>query len=288
MPSTSALSRRDLIRLSAMTAVSLPFLGTVGAAEGPNAASPVTKSWPLKLGVAGVSLRELSVENAIAGLKGLNIQNVSLHRAQIPWDGTAEECVAVAQKFRDGGFTLSGSGVINLPDDEAAARKAFDNVRAVGLPVMICKPEVKALPLLDRLVKEYDLRLAVHNHGPEDKVFPSPYDVWKAIEPFDRRIGLCLDVGHTLRAGIDPAAALRQCAARLYDVHLKDMVRTTEGKEVPVEVGRGEMDIRGILIALKDIKFDGVVQFEYERRGVNPIVGLAESIGYVRGVLSGL
>jgi sugar phosphate isomerase/epimerase len=137
------------------------------------------------------------------------------------------------------------------------------------------------------MVKKYDIRLAIHNHGPEDKLFPSPYDVWKAIEKYDARIGLCIDVGHTARAKVDPAEAIRKCRTRLYDLHMKDLANT-EPKAANVEVGRGVLDIRGILRALIEIKYANQVAFEYEKDADDPIPGLAESVGYVRGLLAGM
>ena len=154
---------------------------------------------------------------------------------------------------------------------------------------MTCKPTLDALPLVERFVKETGIRLAVHNHGPEDKIYPSPYSVLKAIEPYDKRIGLCLDVGHTMRAGVDPAKVIREAAPRLYDVHLKDSFAIAGAREdIPVEVGRGRIDIKSILAALLEVKYSGVAAFEYERIGVNPVTGVAESVGYVRGMLAAL
>ena len=101
----------------------------------------------------------------------------------------------------------------------AMAARALD----AGIPTIVCKPTHAALPVLDRMVKEFGLKLAIHNHGPEDKVWPSPLEVWQAIQPLDERIGVCIDVGHTARCGVDPVQAIRRCAPRLYDVHIKDL-----------------------------------------------------------------
>ena len=110
------------------------------------------------------------------------------------------------------------------------------------------------MKLLDAMVKEFDIRLAIHNHGPEDKKFPSPYDVWTAVEPYDKRIGLCIDVGHTARAKVDPAEAIRKCRERLYDCHLKDIDSTApDGKTI--EAGRGVLDLKSILRALLDVRY---------------------------------
>ena len=140
--------------------------------------------------------------------------------------------------------------------------------------------------MLDKLVKEFDLKLAIHNHGPEDKVWPSPLDVWAAIQKYDERIGVCVDVGHTARCGVDPAQALRTCAARLYDVHFKDLASKGRRQARPVEVGRGVLDVRGMLKALLDIGYSHHVGLEYEKDMNDPIPGAAESFGYIRGTLA--
>lgn len=171
----------------------------------------------------------------------------------------------------------------------AKVRQAFENARAAGLATMVVSPEPEALGLIEKFVREFDQKLAIHNHGPEDKRYPSPYDAWNLIQPLDARIGLCIDVGHTARAGVDPAETIRKCASRLYDIHLKDSVALPGVmKDIPVEVGAGRLDIRGILTALRAINYGGVVAFEYEKVAGNPVVGRAESIGYVRGMLSAL
>lgn len=287
------LPRRAFLNLAA---VALPLsLATrrLSAAESPPA-SPVSLSSArkpaLKLGVASISLRELPVPAVIAALKQLEIGFISIHGAHASFEkDTPGKCGAVAKAFRDAGIEVATSSVVHLPNNEAAVRRAFDNARAGGLTLMTCKPEPAALPLVERFVKETGIRLAIHNHGPEDKVYPSPYEVLKAIEPFDRRIGLCLDVGHTMRAGVDSAKVIREVGSRIYDVHLKDSFAIAGSlTDIPTEVGRGRMDIKAIIAALIETKYDGVAAFEYERLGTNPIIGLAESVGYVRGLLGAM
>lgn len=257
----------------------------------PAAPSPEKSAgFTLRLGVASISLRQLAVSEVIAVLKQLEIGFVSIHGAHVSFErDTPEKCAEVTKAFRDAGIEVATSSVVNLPNNEAAVRRAFDNARAGGLTLMTCKPALDAFPLIERFVKETGIRLAVHNHGPEDKVYPSPYDVLKAIGPFDSRIGLCLDVGHTMRAGVDPAKVIREASARLYDVHLKDSVAIPGSlTDLPTEVGRGRIDTKAIVAALIETKYSGVAAFEYERVGVNPTIGLAESVGYVRGLLGAL
>jgi len=271
------MTRRQALKLSALTAI--------GTWTGTGCLSAKPRDHSLKLGVTSYTLSNLPPEAVIAELKHLDIHYVTLAKAHCPWDGTAEQCRAAAKKFTDAGITVTGSNVIDLPNHEPAVRKAFENAHAAGLPAMDCKPALDAFPLVEKYVKQFDIRLAIHNHGPGDKFYPSPYDAWKVIQPYDQRIGLCIDVGHAWRAGTDPAEAIRKCRSRLYDIHLKDSLAVPGAKDIPVEVGRGHMDIKSILAALIEVKYERTVAFEYEKR-TNPISGLEESVAYVRKLLT--
>ncbi|MEO7413311.1 MAG: sugar phosphate isomerase/epimerase [Opitutaceae bacterium] len=296
MPPKTLLSRRGALKRAALSVLALPLLNAPAALRAAVATSAAPspanrdRTRGIKLGVASISLQSLPIEAVASALKQLEIGYVSIFRTHAAFEkGTPEECRAAAAAFRAAGIAVATTSVVNLLNDEALLRKAFENVKAAGLSLMTCRPVPAAMPLIERFVKEYDIRLAIHNHGPEDKDFPGPDETLKLIQPYDARIGLCLDVGHAMRAKADVPAAVRRCAARLYDVHLKDSLSLPGSvTDIPTEVGRGQMDIRGILAALVDIKYSGVVAFEYERVGVNPLIGLSESVGYVRGVLASL
>jgi inosose dehydratase len=280
------LSRREFVRLAAASATLSPLAGLSprAGAQSPHSADP----WlGLKVGVASYSYSRLPLKAAIQGVRRVGVSYVSIKEAHLPLKSTAEERKAVVKQFRDAGITALSCGVVNMTDDESALRNAFEYARDSGIPTIVCKPTRQSLPVLDRLVKEFDLKLAIHNHGPEDKVWPSPIDVWEAIQKYDARIGVCVDVGHTTRCGVDPAQAFRTCAARLYDVHFKDLA-SREGGSRPVEVGRGVLDIRGMLRTLLDLGYSYHVGLEHEKDMNDPIPGVAESIGYIRGTLAGM
>jgi sugar phosphate isomerase/epimerase len=266
------MTRREALKgLAAVTA-----LGAAGPLLAQN-----EKPRALTLGVASYSLNKLTPDQVIVALADLDIHYVSLYKTHCPWGGTAEECRAAAQKFRDAGLTVTGSGVIDLPNNEALLRKAFTNAKAAGLPAMMCTPALDALPIVEKLVQEFDIRLAIHNHGPENKTYPGPAEAWRAAEPFDKRIGLCIDVGHSFRAGQDPAAAIRRYHERLYHIHLKDLKLSPQGKEQAIAVGEGHLDIRGIIAALKDVGYSHPVDFEYEGGG-DHVEELRKSLAFVR------
>ncbi len=301
------LTRREVLKSAALGALAAPLLGSIAlgaekkqkgkaAAPAAPATPPSYRDFPdgrengLRLGVASYSVRNLTLDEAIATVKLLRIANIALFKNHCNWEtATVAECRAVGEKLKAAGLTLTGSGVVNLPDDEAKCRQAFQNVKAAGMTTMVCKPDLAALPLVAKLAREFDQKLAIHNHGPEDKIYPTPGVAFNAIKSLDSRVGLCIDVGHSVRGGEDAIAALRKYASRVYDVHMKDSVAVPGAqKDIPIEVGAGRLDIRGMLRALLDLKYNGVVSFEYEKVFGNPVVGLAESLGFVRGVLAGL
>jgi inosose dehydratase len=283
------LSRRHI--LQSMAAVGI--LAGVGRAAdellapaGQPTTAPKQDLWRgLKVGVASYSLRGLKVDAVIAGIRRVGLSYVSIKDIHLPLKATPEERKAVAVKFRDAGITPMSCGVVTMENDEGNCRAAFEYARDIGVAVIVCNPHPESFPILDKLVKEFDIKLAIHNHGPESDRFQSPLDAMKSVEQFDERIGVCVDVGHTARAGVDPAEAIRKCAARLYDVHLKDVANLAR-RDAEVEIGRGLLDTRAILKALRDIQFAHHIGIEHEKDARDPLPGLAESVGHVRGVLA--
>lgn len=285
MPQPQYPTRCTTLRTAALGVLSLLLLNvrtfTADAALAP------AKPAPLRLGCATYGQRALSVDDLLTALR---LPSVALYKAHLNWEtatprrGARRPRQGHRSRYRDG-----RTGVMAFKNNEAACRQVFENAKVAQLTTMICKPDLDALPLVEKLVQEFDQKLAIHNHGPEDKVFPSPDHIWKEIERLDARIGFCIDVGHTARSGANPADVLRKYAARLYDVHMKDTVAIAGAvKDLPMEVGAGRLDIRGMLRALRDIRYAGVVSFEYEKPVGNPVTGLAESLGYVRGMLAGM
>jgi inosose dehydratase len=289
----TTISRRDLLKTGALAAAAIPSVNFA-----PPAAPTNEEADPwlgLKIGVATYTVRELPIEEAIkavqrVGLKYISIKNVKNH---IDLSHTTEERKQRAQMFRDAGLVPLSVGNVAMKNDEADMRRAFEYARDIGVPTMVCSPVSNAGDLdtwvktLDKLVKEFNIKLAIHNHGPEDKQFPSPYNVMKAVENYDKRIGLCIDVGHTARASVDPSEAILKCRERLYDMHMKDISALGE-RNTPIESGRGILNSRSILAALLKIKYQGLVGFEYEKDSKDPVPGLAESVGYTKGLLAGL
>ena len=286
-PSSPLLSRRGLLVTGALSLAAASQAENRAFAQAQAVqTAPKTDAWHgLKIGVASYTLRKLPLDTAIKAIGRVGLHYVSIKDAHLPMNSTPDERRAVAQKFKDAGITPVSCGNVTLRNDEASARAAFEYARDIGLPTIVCSPDPDSMPLLDKLVKEFDIKLAIHNHGPEDRRFPAPSDVWKAVQPYDKRIGLCIDVGHTARAGEDPARAILTCRERLYDMHLKD-IATLQSPAVNIEAGRGVLNLKSILNALLQIKYAYYANFEYEKDADDPLPGLAESVGYVKGLLA--
>lgn len=283
-------SRREMIKMAAASGIGLHLLGrgSESAAAQKQATLASGDPWHgFKVGVASYTLRKMPLDDAIKAIQRVGLQYVSIKDFHLPLKSTKEERQAVAQKFKAAGITPLSCGNITMQNDEANVRQAFEYARDTGIPTIVCSPDPNSMPILDRMVKEFDIKLAIHNHGPEDKKFPSPYDVWKAIEKYDRRIGFCIDVGHTARAKVDPAECILRFRERLYDLHFKD-INSTEPDGQTVEIGRGVLNLSSVLQALMKIKFSYLVSFEYEKDADDPLPGLSESVGYTKALLAGM
>ena len=201
-------------------------------------------------------------------------------------DDSPEDIAKAAAKVKEAGIVLYGGGVITMRNEGQVAG-AFEYAKAAGMTTIVGVPMPEVLPLVNEKVQEYDIQVAIHNHGPGDKVYPTPESAYEKIEGLDKRLGLCIDVGHTIRIGADPIRSAKLYSDRLLDVHIKDVTEASpKGKEL--EVGRGVIDIPRLLRTLVKINYEGVVAFEYEKDPTAPLAGLAESVGYVKGILAAI
>ena len=244
-----------------------------------------TPAAPLKLGVASYSMREFSLDQALEMAKTLGVTRMTFKDVHIPRTDPPEATRALRAKIEAAGVTIMGGGTITIPNNPAQIEKEFVYAKNAGFPLIYVDPEPAALDTIERFAKSYDIRVAIHNHGPEDKRWPRPQDAYAAIKSRDKRLGLCIDVGHTTRTGTDAVQACRECRDRLYDMHVKDLASKTE-KESQVEVGRGVIDFPGLFRALIEIGYQGQVGLEYEINAKNPLPGMIESMAYMRGVLA--
>ena len=238
------------------------------------------------MGMASYTFREFDLENTLEMTKRLGLSRICFKSFHLPLESSEKEIKSVAKKVEDAGLELYGCGVVYMKNKEEVNR-AFDYAKAAGMRMIIGVPNHELLELVNKKVKEYNIQVAIHNHGPGDEIYPTPGSAYERIKDLDSRIGLCLDAGHTQRSGINPSESALKYADRLLDVHFKDVSASTkEGSTV--EVGRGVIDIPQFIRTLIQIKFSGIASLEYEKDSKDPLPGAAESVGYVKGVLSTL
>jgi sugar phosphate isomerase/epimerase len=277
------MQRREF--LGALAAVTL-LPETVGhAAPAPDLAAQ--SPGKLKLGVASYSLRKFPLDRALEMARALEVKYLNFKDVHIPRTDPPDAIKAARAKVEAAGFTIVGGGTISMKNDEAQVRRDFEYARLAGMPLIVAAPTPDSLDVVERTAKEFGIRVAIHNHGPEDKFFPSPYDAYKLIKGRDKHMGLCVDVGHTVRTGVDPAQAVLELRDRVYDLHVKDL-RDLKARASQVIVGKGAIDVPAIFRALIKIGFTGHVGLEYEIDEDNPLPGMEQSVAYMRGVLAAL
>lgn len=242
----------------------------------------------LKLGVASYSFREFGRHLAIEDTKKLNVRYINIKEFHLPLNSTPEEIAKARKEFDKAGLTILGGGNVSFQNpDEADIRSKFEYAKLAGMPLLVCAPTHETLPKMEKYVKEYNIKIALHNHGPEDKHFPTPKSVLDAVKNMDPRCGLCMDIGHTSRTGVDIVEWVRTAGPRLLDMHVKDLADPMD-KNSQVPVGDGKLPIVALFKELKRMNYQGGVMLEYEVDADNPMPGMQKSFSYMRGVLAGL
>lgn len=268
------------------------FLTAAAAASAVASSSPraagAPHSWgDVKLAVATYSLRKFSRAAAIGIVKGLGVRYVNVKSFHMPYYLSAEDLERARAEFVAAGLEIVAGGNIALrSDDPAELEHYFKYAKAAGMPIMVCAPKHSNLAQIEKLAIKYDRKLAIHNHGPEDNFYPAPSDVMKLVKDMDPRMGLCVDIGHTVRTGADILAEIDGAWDRIYDFHIKDLADFGD-KRSQVDVGEGRIPVAAIFKMLKERNYQGVMGLEYEINADDPRQGMAKSFAYMRGVLDG-
>jgi sugar phosphate isomerase/epimerase len=242
----------------------------------------------VRLGVASYSLRNFPRAKAIEMVQAIGTPYINLKSVHLPYELPPDELAAARREIEAAGLQIVGGGTITFgKDTDDDVRRYFDYAKAAGMRVLVATGDPAILPRVERFAKQYDIKVAIHNHGPEDKRFPSPYDVLKQVRNMDPRMGLCIDIGHTVRTGTDVVRAIADAGPRLLDMHTKDL-RDLTAKGSQCVVGEGAIPIAAIFRQLQAIHFAGYVNLEYEIDPDDPLPGMKQSFAYMRGVLAGL
>jgi inosose dehydratase len=261
------------------------LLGATSVAQAlPDPAKPkrAPKSNPFQLGMAGWTFVNFDIDKTLETMEKLDVHYLCIKDFHLPMDATDDQIKAFHDKCAAHGVTGYGVGPIYMKS-EAEADKAFAYAKRVGVKLINGVPNYELLPYVEKLVKQYDFRLVIHLHGPDIKTYPDATDAWNHVKDLDPRMGICLDIGHDLRAGCDPVADLKKYHSRIFDMHLKDVTDSTKaGTAIPV--GRGKIDFPALVKMMREVNYTGKCSLEYEKDMKDPFLGIAESIGYFRGV----
>lgn len=264
-------------------ALSPDLLRAANASRPVAAPAPALRTDAFTLGVAGYSMRDFSIEETLRWLAHWELRAWAVKDRHLPLDSTSETMAELRSRSITAGVQIYAAGVLYLKT-EAEVAGAFAYAQRLGVKLIVAAPTIEVLPAVEKAVQATGIRLAIHNHGPDMDLFPTPASVYREIRSLDPGIGLCIDIGHTTRCGVDPAEAVEEYADRVFDLHIKDVDRAAKDGRT-VALGRGVVDLHRLVRTLRQVGFRGVCGLEYEGAKEETLAGLAETVGYLRGVL---
>jgi len=240
----------------------------------------------VEIGIASYGLRNLSLDEVVEMMKDLQLKKISIKSMHLPYDLSPADIEMNMNKIRLAGLDPYAAGVIYMTSTEEVA-KAFDYAKIAGFKMIVGVPDYRILDLAEQKVKAYDIRLAIHNHGPDGMPYPNAMEVYERIKDRDKRIGICMDVAHIARSGLDPVEEIYLVKDRIYDVHLRDNTANTKDGAA-CRPGQGNLDLPLIIKALRDVEYQGVYTIEYGIEEDSPLTGTALTVGYIQGILAAL
>lgn len=242
------------------------------------------RKFDFKLGVASYSARKFTREEALDMTLRCGIERIAFKSMHLPLDSDRSEIKKAVALCKEKGITLYGGGVIYMKNREEVDQ-AFEYAKAAGMDTIIGVPEHELLKYTEGKVKEYNIKLAIHNHGPGDERYPSAESAYVLIKDMDKRMGLCIDIGHTKRINRNPEQDLKDFADRVHDIHIKDVTEASAKGKTCI-IGRGVIDFPSFMKAVIKSGYTGTLALEYEADADDPLPGMMESFGYVKGILS--
>ena len=299
--SSDVQGRRDFLRhggaLLAAGAAALSPLAALRAAQDESAPKrkrakaaleePSGPYAPFRMSIQSYSLRKFGFEKMVELVNGLELRFVELYPAHLPSSLGEQELNSRRRTLRHNSIRPIAYGVVDFSKDHDKNRAVFEFARKLDLSSISAYPEADSFESLDKLVEEFRIPIAIHNHGPEDKRYRTPEMIAKAIKDHHKLIGLCVDTGHFLMADVNPVEVVKEFKERVYGVHLKDV--KSEGKEKRWSVlGQGDLDTQNLLKELKVNGFKGGLSLEYEEEEDAPIPSIEKCLQVVRDTLKKL
>ena len=274
-------SRRNFIKAAGIGLAAASVPGITGASVSQSVSQK--SDFKFKLGVASYTLRNFSQEQALDMTLRCGVNRITFKSMHLPLDSDKETIKKAVTLCKEKGVTLYGGGVIYMKT-KAEADQAFEYAKTAGMEMIIGVPNHVLLDYVEGKVKEYDIKLAIHNHGPGDELYPSAESAYDRIKNLDKRMGLCIDIGHTKRINRDPEQDVKDFFDRVFDIHIKDVTKAGNDGQTCI-IGRGVIDFPSFLEALDKLGYSGTLALEYEAEGNDPLPGMMESFGYVKGVM---
>ena len=278
-------NRRKFIQHSVLGLSGAAFLPIIGRSNNNLITSEMDYDFPIQVGIAGYTFAQFSLDQSIVMMKRIGVKNLSLKDIHLPINSSDEQINRVMSKFKEAGINIYTVGVIYMKTKEGVDA-AFNYAKKVGVKMIVGVPNYDLIAYSEQKVKEFDIKLAIHNHGPEDALYPAPGDVYQRIKNLDPRMGMCIDIGHSLRAGTAPEKAILDFKNRLFDLHIKD-INIAEKDAKAIEIGRGVIRFEEVVESLRKIKYQGMCSIEFEKDMTDPLPGISESVGYFKGIIVG-
>ena len=256
--------------------------GSAGVIAGglakPSFAAETGKYGPFQMGMQSYTLRKFPLDKALDTMQELGIQTVEFFDAHYPIASNEEQISTMNKKLADHKLKLLSHGVHGFGKDHEANKRFFDFAKRAGIRNLSADPSEDAFDSLDKLVAEYDIRIAIHNHGPGAR-YDKVDSVLSAIKNHHPKIGACADLGHYIRSAEDPVRVINLLEGRLYGVHLKDF-EAPRGDAKGCIFGKGVLDVAGVFKALKKVNFppDACLALEYEENADNPVDDLKQCL----------
>lgn len=275
-------NRRNFLKATGLGIAAASVPGLVVASDARS--KSVSSTFGFQLGVASYSLREFTQEQALDMTLRCGVNRITFKSMHLPLDSdktTLQKAVALCKSKN---VALYGGGVIYMKT-KAEVDQAFEYAKNAEMEMIIGVPNHELLDYVEGKVKEYDVKLAIHNHGPGDLVYPSAESAYVLIKNRDKRMGLCIDIGHTKRINRDPEQDVKDFFDRVLDIHIKDVTAADKDGKTCI-IGRGVINFPSFLKAVSNLGYKGTLSLEYEAEGKDPLPGMMESFGYVRGVLA--
>lgn len=275
-------NRRNFLKAAGIGMAAAAVPGLANAASGK---AEVKKGLSdIQLGVASYTLRKFSTEEALDMTLRCGVNRITFKDMHLPLDSDNETIKKTVELCKQKGVTLYGAGVVYMRSKEDVDR-AFEYAKTAGMEMIVGVPNHELLDYVEGKVKQFDIKLAIHNHGPGDKLYPSAESAYNLIKNMDKRMGLCIDIGHTKRIDRDPEQDVKDFFDRVLDIHIKDVTAAaTEGKTCII--GRGVIDFPSFMKNVVDMGYKGTLALEYEAEADDPLPGMMESFGYTKGVMA--